>query len=196
MTKQHERRLFHGGHKGTEAEFGRVAEEWGLAETTLSFEGHRMERAKNVEVLSDDQLEEGKVSMEFVFRAMGRRFVEGKGLRRVLHSIFHLVVRTDELFAIGWIQDDDTVKGGTGWGVELGKLFNRKVHVFDQEKEAWFTWRDRKWQPSEPSLPDSAFSATGTRNLTEVAKRAIHDLFERSLGVPAADRGVLEVSSP
>ncbi len=192
MTKLRERRLFHGGHKGAEAEFGRVAEEWGLAETTLSFEGHRMERARNVEVLDDAQLEEGRVSMEFVFRAMGRRFVEGKGLRRVLHSMFHLVVRTDELFAIGWIQDDDTVKGGTGWGVELGKLFNRRVHVFDQEKEAWFTWRDRRWQPSEPSLPDAAFSATGTRNLTVAAKRAIHDLFERSLGAPTADREVLE----
>ena len=33
-----------GGHKGTEAEFGRAAEKWGVAETTVSFEGHVMER--------------------------------------------------------------------------------------------------------------------------------------------------------
>ena len=39
---------------------------------------------------------------------------------------------------MGWIQDDGTVKGGTGWGVELAKFFNRELHVFDQEKNAWF----------------------------------------------------------
>jgi hypothetical protein len=184
--------LLHGGHKGAEAEFGRAAERWGLAETTLSFEGHRMERARNVEVLDDDRLAEGRVSMEFVFQVMGRRFVEGKGLRRVIHSMFHLVVRTDELFAIGWIQQDDTVKGGTGWGVELAKLFNRRVHVFDQGKESWFTWRSHRWEPSEPRLPEGAFSATGTRNLTGAGKQAIHGLFERSLGAAVAEAAVGE----
>lgn len=192
MTKRPGRHLLHGGHKGTEAEFGRCAEKWGLAETTLSFEGHQMERARNVEVLDDDRLAEGRISMEFVFQTIGRRFVEGKGLRRVIYSMFHLVVRTDELFAVGWIQEDDTIRGGTGWGVELAKLFNRKVHVFDQERERWFTWRERKWEPSEPSLPAGAFSGTGTRNLTEAGKRAIQELFERSLGAALVDTAALE----
>lgn len=192
MTRRSQRHLLHGGHKGAEAEFGRAAESWGLTETTLSFEGHQMERAKNVEMLDDDRLAEGRVSMEFVFQAMGRRFVEGKGLRRVLHSMFHLVVRTNELFAIGWIQEDDTIKGGTGWGVELAKLFNRKVHVFDQEQERWFTWRNHKWEPSAPTLPEGAFSATGTRNLTVAGKQAIQDLFECSLGAAIADTAVLD----
>jgi hypothetical protein len=186
MTRRSERRLFHGGHKGAEAEFGRAAEEFGLNETTLSFEGHRMERAQNVELLDDARLDEGRVSMEFVFQAMGRRFVEGKGLRRVIHSMFHLVVRTDELFAIGWIQDDDTVKGGTGWGVELAKLFNRRVHVFDQDQERWFTWRSHRWEPSEPELPEGPFSATGTRDLSAAGRQAIRDLFERSVGTAVA----------
>jgi hypothetical protein len=182
MTPRSQRRLFHGGHKGAEAEFGRAAERWGLPETTLSFEGHRMERAENVEVLDDERLAQGRVSMEFVFQAMGRRFVESPGLRRVLHSMFHLVVRTDELFAIGWIQEDDTVRGGTGWGVELAKLFNRRVHVFDQERERWFTWQSHRWNASEPRLPEGAFSATGTRHLSEAGRLAIHELFAASLG--------------
>jgi hypothetical protein len=192
MIKRTERYILHGGHKGTEAEFGKLAEEWGLPETTLSFEGHKMERAKNVEVLDDDRLAEGKVSMEFVFQTMRRRFVEGKGLRRVIYSMFHLVVRTDELFAVGWIQDDETVKGGTGWGVELAKLFNRRVHVFDQDRAAWFTWRHRQWEPSEPRLPEGAFSATGTRNLTPAGRRAIRELFERSLGAAVAQTTISE----
>ena len=38
MSKRTERHLFHGGHRGAEAEFGRAAERWGVPETTLSFE--------------------------------------------------------------------------------------------------------------------------------------------------------------
>jgi len=181
MTSRTNFHLYHGGHKGTEAAFGSAAEKWGVPETTLSFEGHDMERAKNVLVLDDEELSKGRVSMEFVFARMGRRFAHGHGIRRVIKSMFHLVVRTNTLFAVGWIQDDGTVKGGTGWGVELAKVFNREVHVFDQEKERWFTWENNAWQPSEPKIEDGDISATGTRRLSEAGQKAIDDLFARSL---------------
>ena len=174
--------LLHGGHKGTEAAFGEIAEKYGVSETTLSFEGHTMERSVNVEVLDDETLDRGRVSMDFVFQALGRRFARGEAVRRVIHSMFHLVTRTDELFTVGWIQPNDTVRGGTGWGVELAKLFNRKVHVFDQDRGAWFTWDHDEWKQGEPKLPARAFSATGTRHLSDAGRAAIEDLFKRSLG--------------
>jgi len=180
MPNRKESHLYHGGHKGAEAEFGQAAEKYGVKETTLSFEGHQMERAQNVRVLSDDELRKGRVSMEFVFQTLGRRFHEGQGIRRVIKSMFQTVVASDELFAIGWIQQDDHVKGGTGWGVELAKMFNRRVHVFDQDKEKWFTWNHHEWEATVPTLPEGSFSATGTRNLTEAGKQAIEALFARS----------------
>lgn len=184
MTERFKAKLISGGHKGTEAEFGRNAERWGLSELTLSYEGHRMERSKNVEVLDDAALAQGDVSMEIVFAKLGRRFARGKGIRRVIQSMFHLVKRGDHLFAVGWIQPDDTVKGGTGWGVELAKFFNRHLSVFDQEKEAWFDWNGQSWEPSEPIIPDRTFSATGTRTLTPAGAAAIEALFQRSFGSP------------
>ncbi len=102
--------------------------------------------------------------------------------------MFHLVTRTDHLFAIGWIQDDATVKGGTGWAVELAKIFNRHVHVYDQERKGWFSWEDHAWQPSEPTLPDGTFSATGTRHLSDDGKNAIEELFKRSTTRVGAER--------
>ena len=48
-------RLHSGGARGAEAEFGACAEQYGLAETNYSFEGHRMiERRRGVVVLSSD----------------------------------------------------------------------------------------------------------------------------------------------
>jgi hypothetical protein len=173
--------LFHGGHRGTESEFGAAAERWGIAETTLSFDGHRMERAQNVEVLDEATLAQGRVSMEFVFQTLGRRFATGTGVRRVIEQMFHVVKRSDELFAVGWIVEGGHVKGGTGWGVELAKFFNRKVHIFDQEQERWFSWTHGAWEASAPELPSGAFSATGTRNLSASGRQAIEELFARSL---------------
>jgi len=192
MLRRMEASLLHGGHKGAESEFGRVAAEWGIRETTLSFEGHKMDRRHNVEVLSDAQLAEGRVSLEFVFQRMGRRFVSGTGVRRVIKMMFQLVVRSTEVFAIGWIQADGVVKGGTGWGVELAKVFNRKVHVFDQEKNAWFTWQGVAWEPSDPCLHEGVFAATGTRHLSDAGKQAIRTLFERSFGPANAESSELQ----
>jgi len=154
-----------------------------VAETTLSFDGHRRERAVNVDILDDDALDKGRVSMDFVFQATGRQFMRGTGIRRVLHSMFHIVTRSKELFAVGWVQENGTVKGGTGWGVELAKMFNRKVHVFDLEREAWFSWDHDEWKQTEPKLPEvGKFSATGTRHLSDAGRKAIEELFDRSFG--------------
>jgi len=173
-------RLFSGGHRGAEAEFGRAAERWNIPETTFTFEGHVMEHSGEEKMLDDAELARGDVSMDFVFANLGRHFHRGKGIRRVIRSMFHVVTSGDELFTIGWILPDNHVKGGTGWGVELAKLFNRKVSAFDQDKESWFTWEAGAWQPSQPTLPNGPFAATGTRNLTDAGKAAINDLFERS----------------
>jgi hypothetical protein len=184
MTERLHTHLISGGHRGTESEFGRCAARWGIPHTTLSFEGHALEYDSNVEVLDERDLEQGTVSMSIVFERLGRRFHRGHGVRRVIQSMFHLVVRGQHLLAVGWIQPDQTVKGGTGWGVELARLFNREVHAFDQERERWFRWDGSAWVEEEPVIGDQAFSATGTRNLTEGGRRAIHDLFRRSFGEP------------
>jgi hypothetical protein len=99
----------------------------------------------------------------------------------VVQSIFHMVNDAYQVFAIGWIQPDDTVKGGTGWAVELAKLFNRELYVFDQARDDWFAWRGNRWEPAQPTIGDKPFCGTGTRNLTDAGRAAIGELFERSV---------------
>ena len=57
------------------------------------------------------------------------------------------------------------------------------MHVFDQDKNAWFTWDHDEWKQDPPSLPEHGkFSATGTRALTDAGREAIDALFKRSVG--------------
>ena len=182
MTDHKGATLYSGGHRGTEAEFGRNAERWGIPEVNYTFEGHSPDRTHGAVFLSEDELRKGDVSMEIVSRHMGRTYHRADRIRRVIQTIFHMVVNSYHVFAVGWIQPDGLVKGGTGWGVELAKFFNRPVSVYDQERSGWFSWKDGEWQPDQPVIGDKPFAATGTRRLTENGQKAIRELFERSFG--------------
>jgi hypothetical protein len=182
MSDRNKAKLLSGGHKGAEAEFGSCAARWGLREVTFSFEGHQMEWSQDVRVLSPEELAKGDISMEIVSQRMGRNYTNIQQIRRVVQSLFHMVKESYQVFAVGFIQADNTVQGGTGWGVELARFFNRPVSVFDQDKGQWFSWNGSEWIPNVPLIPERPFAGTGTRNLSDGGRRAIQELFERSFG--------------
>ena len=172
--------FYGGGHRGTESEFGRLAEQFGVNEINYSFEGHQPARERGLKVLTPEELKKGDISMEIVSMRMQRKYAHANKIRKVFQAIFHMVNSGLQIFAVGWIQPDDTVKGGTGWAVELGKLFNRPVSVFDQDKNQWFTWTENAWKADAPRIVHETFVGTGTRNLTDAGTQAIADLFQRS----------------
>jgi hypothetical protein len=174
--------LYSGGHKGAEAEFGRLAERFGINEVNFSFEGHVAERSAGIRVLSPEELKKGDVSMDIVSARMGRNFSRIDKIRKVIQSIFHMVNNGYQVFVVGWILPDGTVKGGTGWAVELARLFNRPVFVYEQDQNAWFSWINSAWKEVTPVISHKTFAGTGTRNLTERAALALEDLFGRSFG--------------
>ncbi|MBD3315868.1 MAG: hypothetical protein GF344_08785 [Chitinivibrionales bacterium] len=182
MLKASDCTLYSGGHVGAEQFFGECAEKWGVNEVTFSFEGHYIKREKNVYMLSDDELRRGNISMEIVSTHMHRQYAQSEKIRRVFQSIFHMVNKGSQVFAVGTILEDDTIRGGTGWGIELGKFFNRDVHVFDQLRHKWFTWRHGEWTEDRPFIVEKSFCGTGTRNLTDESRTAVEELFARSFG--------------
>ena len=174
--------LYSGGLQGAEAAFGEAAEKWGVKEVIYTFPGKSISRAKNLTVLSDSELVRGDISMELASKMMGRNYYEAEKIRKVLQTIFHMVNSGHQIFVVGTIQEDNTVKGGTGWAVELGKLFNRPLSVFDQDRSRWYTWKEGAWVEDLPKVEHDTFVGTGTRNLTDAGKQAIADLFTRSFG--------------
>jgi len=173
--------LYSGGLKGAESVFGETAEKYEVNEVIYTFEGHKLSRDKNTVVLSEDDLERGDISMELASRMMHRTYYETEKIRRVLQTIFHMVNSGYQVFVVGSIQEDGSVKGGTGWAVQLAKIFNRPLHVFDQTSEKWFTWKD-SWQEDEPRIKYETFVGSGTRYLSEAGRAAIEKLFSQSFG--------------
>jgi len=171
--------LFHGGLKGAEATFGEMAEQFNVKEVIYTFDGHKLSRDKNSVVLRQDELERGDISMELASRMLNRTYYETDKIRKVLQTIFHMVNSGHQVFVIGTIQEDGSVKGGTGWAVELAKMFNRPLHVYDQPAEKWFTWKNG-WQEDSPKIKYDTFVGSGTRYLSDAGREAISKLFEDS----------------
>jgi hypothetical protein len=176
--------LFSGGAAGAEAEFGACAERHGVEEVNFTFEGHPIVRRRGMRVLNHEELLAGDVSLAYVSRLMHRRYTDAATIRKVLQSLWYQVNHGQEIYVIGAILEDDTVRGGTGWGAEFAKLCNKPLYVFDQDRNGWFRWSGEKWEPAQgdelPVITHPHFTGTGTRNVTAAGKQAIEDLFTRS----------------
>lgn len=173
--------LYSGAAKGAEAAFGAAAEKWGVEEVNFTFEGHANARTRGIRVLTQAELRGGDVSLAYVGRLMNRSFPNTDSFRRILQCIWHQINSGEQIFIVGRILDDNTVKGGTGWGAEFAKLCNKQPLVFDQEVEGWFRWRGQAWEKEAlPLIDRAAISGGGTRILKDNGLEAINDLFARS----------------
>ena len=175
--------LFSGGAPGAEAAFGEVAERFGVEEVNFTFDGHRIARTRGVRVLNHEELKAGDVSLEYVSRLMNRRYTDAQTIRKILQTLWYQVNNGQEIYVVGTIQEDDTVRGGTGWGAEFAKLCNKPLHVFDQDRDGWFRWTGSLWESAASKLPvitHPHFTGTGTRTLRANSERAIEQLYERS----------------
>jgi len=174
--------LFSGGMKGAEAAFGECAAKHGVEEVNFTFDGHPIERSRGVRVLNHEELQNGDVSLAYVSKLMNRRYTDAPTIRKVLQTLWYQVNNGQEIYVIGAILADDTVRGGTGWGAEFAKLCNKPLFVFDQDRDGWFKWTGDAWEAlgETPVITHPHFTGTGTRTLRANGKTAIDELFQRS----------------
>jgi hypothetical protein len=177
-------RLVSGGGEGAEAQFGACAERWGLTEVHFSFEGHQARvRQRGVRFLDERQLKMGDFSLLYASRRLDRKLSEIPQVRRVLQTIWHQVTQARQVFAVGVLQPNGTLHGGTGWGVELARLWDKPVFVFDQACAGWFHWDGATWARTDPPIiTRQVFAGIGTQHLTDEGRAAIEGLYRRSFG--------------
>lgn len=173
--------LYSGGAKGAEACFGELSEKYGLEEVNYSFEGHSIERTRGVRFLTHEELARKDVSITYVSNLMNRTYSRAPIFRKVLQTICWQVSSGMEIFVVGEILEDLTVKGGTGWGAEYAKICNKPLFVFDQVKEGWFRWEEDSWKTvNNPVISRQHFTGTGTRFIEDGARQALEELFKKS----------------
>jgi hypothetical protein len=121
------------------------------------------------------------VRFTYVSKRLHRTYNDRGGLiRGVLQTIWHMVARSQQVFVVGRIQDDGTVIGGTGWSVELARMWTRDLWVYDQDQAGWYRWEGTGFTPGTPVITAAHVCGTGTRYLDDGGRKAIAELFARS----------------
>ncbi len=69
--------LYSGGAQGSEAEFGKAAEKFGVQEVNYTFDKHKIFRTRGVRVLPSEELLQGAVSMAYLSNMMNRTYNPG-----------------------------------------------------------------------------------------------------------------------
>lgn len=174
--------LYSGAAMGAEACFGENSERWNLNEVNYSFDGHKDHRTRGLNVLNGEELMTGDVSLAYIGKLMNREYKNTPLFKNVLRSIWHQINSGQEVFVVGTLNEDHTVKGGTGWGAEFAKLCNKPLYVFEQEKGQWLQWQQSHFVACDeaPSITEKHFTGTGTRSLNSDGRQAIAALFARS----------------
>jgi hypothetical protein len=175
--------LYSGGARGAEAYFGELANKFGLSEVNFSFDGHHQDRAEGRVQLTERELAAGDVSLKYVSRRLHRDFTHKKGIRKILQSLWHQVSRAQQIFVVGVINEDLTVEGGTGWSVELARMWHKDLWVYDQAQQGWFSWARGRWESGVPVINSEHVCGTGTRRLEDCGRNALTELFERSFSL-------------
>jgi hypothetical protein len=181
MIKKEDAILFSGAAPGAESHFGLCAEKMGIDEVNYSFEGHEHIRNRGIRILNHEELKQGDISLTYASSLMNREYPKTPTFRKILQTIWYQINSGQEIYVVGKILDDKTVKGGTGWGAEFAKICNKPLFVFDQNENRWFSWNKVDWiTTNEPTITVPHFTGTGTRLLKENGKKAIDDLMKRS----------------
>lgn len=172
-----------GGCPGSDMEWEREGEKYGVKTIAYSFHGH-VQEGKNPFILMGKELDEGWKHV----------LIAEKTLKRNVESLFSTYTRSllarnwfqvknaDAVFAIGKFDVDGKVSGGTGWAVQMAIDNEKIVFVFDQEKNLWteYITTFKSFTHTFDPVLTKDFAGIGTRDLNEYGKNAIIQVYEKT----------------
>ena len=178
--------LFSGGASGSDMYWQNLGAKFGVRVKAFSFEGHGRRDSARV-VLSSEQL---KLADEYLLKAnrtLKRHFPTSKPfVNNLLRRNWYQIKDTNGVLAVGRLSPSrTTVKGGTGWAVQMAIDAKKPVYVFDILSSSWQRYDHEKKEflccNTAPRLSLN-FTAIGTRTLPENGKVAIEKIFEGTFG--------------
>lgn len=170
---------------------------WTSAAREVGIKNIRNFSTKSYDALSEEEKKEAdseylKAAAELKRPALSSTIYTGKLVRRNWLQ----VKNADAIFAIGHIinhlekgrsglnhSKHAVVDGGTGYAVQMAINNNKPVHVFDQDKGKWFTWKDGNFVEEPSPVLTKRFAGIGTRQINDSGKAAIKEIFSRTFNL-------------
>lgn len=173
-----------GGAIGADTAWDSIGKEFGLTPEQNKhyyFEGYKTPIGNTpISISLKNEADEKLIAAN---KTLGRKFPTSKEyVNNLLRRNWWQVKNADAVFAIASIADNK-VNGGTGWAVHMAIAENKPVYVFDQTVGKWFTWSGAKFEETTTPQLTKNFAGIGTREINDVGKQAIKDVYQKTLGI-------------
>lgn len=190
-----------GGADGADFMWGEIGKEYGLPEANHYQHPEKKSPHGNIDISSQD-IQEGRYKVAQAAKSnygyQYQTMKDGNLIRDwaqvkysdAIFAVGHIVTKGQKLFPN---QSNDTrlalhvaVAGGTGYAVEMARLAGKPIYVFDQERNAWYTYsyEQTKWLKTGTPTLTRNFAGIGTRELKQNGIQAIRDTYTKTFGNP------------
>ena len=186
--------IISGSANGVDLEAEKLARHYGLPVQVLIPPCHP--RRASIQPLTRQQLAEAIPVTTQVACRLGKQLASPISTQYI-HRNYHIVKQADMVLAFTCFSPNKKqCLGGTGWGVEMAKVLQKVLYVFDVERNQWFWYNSRQdlfhacddmseEQYVIPTLVKNT-AIIGLRNIYEYpdALLELQETFTRSLNVP------------
>ena len=196
-----------GGANGVDLEAEKLARHYGLPVQVLIPPCHP--RKSSILPLTPQQLAEAiPITTKVAFR-LNKQLTNPISLQYI-HRNYHVVKDADLVMAFTCFQPERKVcLGGTGWAVEMRKILNKVLYVYDVERNIWFWYNAHQdlfyacdqMSEEQYALPTlvKKTAIIGVRNIYDYpdALLELQETFKRSLNLPKQeDKEVKKLYNP
>jgi hypothetical protein len=178
-----------GGCPGSDMMWEDEGYKYGVKTIAYSFHNH-FQKSKNPRILTVNELEEGFQAVMRANKVLKRSPQDQpQYIKNLLARNYFQVKNSEAIFAIsnGFLTKD-TVKGGTGWAVQMAVDCDKPVFVFYQDAMGggWFRYMPIvgfEWCRGEiPTLTEN-FAGIGTREINQYGILAIQNVYKHTFSI-------------
>jgi len=171
---------YSGGASGSDFIFETESIKHNFKVVAYSFDGHNT-KSSNTLILSPNQLKEGFKHIEITNKRLNRNIYNTSSyVKNLISRDWFQVKNSDAIFAIGNLQTENTVRGGTGYACSLAVDNKKPIYLFEQNDNQWYYYdyeSDRfEIYEEKPKLTEK-FAGIGTREINNNGIKAIISLF-------------------
>lgn len=177
-----------GGCQGADMMWETECKKYNIKTISYSFQGH-IQLGENQIILTKNELNEGWNNIEIAEKTLHRNLnnLNSTYVRSLLARNWFQVENSETIFAVGMMESDRTVSGGTGWAVQMAIDNKMPVFLFEQNKNKWFLF-DYYLYPYRfkeygiiPKITTN-FAGIGTRKINENGINAIRNILKLTFG--------------
>lgn len=181
--KREEYTNFSGGANGADTEFDIIGRKYGVINHIHFWYKFKNPRSKWEHQITKEQYEEGIIHINKANETLKRRGIEKYMF--LLSRNWYQVKNAESIYAIGTFQTKTTVKGGTGYAVQMGIDEKKKIYFFDQEQVKWFYYDHdlEKFihiQEEDKIILTKKFAGIGTREINSHGRKAIEQIYKNT----------------